>query len=66
MVRRELEAKRDDMVLLKILGALSIFVGLGFIFGFPDMIRYQHTYHTNVGMILGIFFVLFGIYLIRI
>jgi len=50
----------------KVLGAISILAGIAFLFVFPDIRRYQPEEFTNLAIIIGIFLILFGIYLLKV
>jgi len=54
------------MIVEKILGVISILAGFFFIFLFPDWTPFQPKSFTKTGIIIGIFLLLLGIYLIRI
>lgn len=53
------------MVIEKILGAISILAGIFFLFFFPDWKQFQPEFFTKTGIVIGIFLLLLGIYLIR-
>lgn len=50
----------------KIFGAVSILAGLFFIFLFPEWEKHEYLPFTKVAIIIGIFLILFGIYLLRV
>jgi hypothetical protein len=54
------------MIIEKILGALSIVFGFFMIFFFPDLPIWQTSGFWKLAIILGVIFILAGIYLIRI
>ena len=51
------------MVIFKILGALSVLFGVFLIFGFPGRQEEQWFAMSRTAIVLGIFFILLGIYL---
>jgi len=53
-------------LILKFFGALSILAGIFFLFMFSDMPRFQPSGFHKTAIILGIFFFLLGIYLLRL
>jgi len=53
------------MVWNQILGVLSMLVGFFFMFVFPDWEILQPKAFTKTGMIIGLFFILLGVYLFR-
>jgi len=53
------------MVIMKIFGALSILAGIFFLVFFPDWKQFQPSSFTNTAIVIGIFLLLLGIYLIR-
>lgn len=53
-------------LMLKIFGALSILAGIFFVFMFGDMERFQPSGFYKTAVVLGIFFFLLGIYLLRL
>jgi hypothetical protein len=54
------------MVLGKITGGGLILIGLAFIFVFPFGQKWQPTQFTKLGIFIGIFLVLLGIYLVSV
>lgn len=52
------------MVVFKILGGLSVLFGLFLMFGVPAGQEYQPIGMARASILIGIFFVLLGIYLI--
>jgi len=52
------------MVLGKIAGGILVLVGLGFVFVFPFGQKWQPAQFTRLGILIGIFLILFGIYLV--
>jgi hypothetical protein len=50
----------------KVFGAVSILAGIAFLFVFPDIGRYQPGFFTNISMLIGIFLILFGIFLLKV
>jgi len=52
------------MVLGKIVGGGLIFVGLAFIFVFPFGQKWQPSQFTRLAILIGIFLILLGIYLV--
>lgn len=48
----------------KITGGMLILVGLAFVFVFPFGEKWQPKQFTNLGILIGIFLILFGIYMI--
>lgn len=50
----------------KIFGAVSILAGIAFLFIFPDIGRYQPGFFTNIAILIGIFLILFGIFLLKV
>jgi len=53
-------------IILKIFGSLSILAGIFFVFMFSDMPGFQPGGFSKTAIILGIFFFLLGIYLLRL
>jgi len=53
-------------MITKIFGAVSILLGAFFLFIFPENIKFQPKFFTNLAIILGIFLILFGIYLLKV
>jgi len=54
------------MVLYKILGGLSILFGLFLMFGVPAAGEYQPFSMSKAAILIGIFFVILGIYLMTL
>lgn len=52
------------MVLEKIAGGALIFVGLAFVFVFPSGAKWQPKQFTTLGILIGIFLILLGIYFV--
>ena len=52
------------MVLGKITGGVLIFVGLAFVFVFPSGQKWQPKQFTTLGILIGIFLILLGIYMV--
>jgi hypothetical protein len=53
------------MVWNQILGVLSMIVGFFFMFGVPDVEKFQPKGFSRTGIVVGIFFIVLGIYLFR-
>jgi len=53
-------------LVLKFFGVLSILAGIFFLFMFADMPRFQLAGFYKLAAILGAFFILLGIYLLRV
>lgn len=54
------------MVLYKILGGLSILFGLFLMFGVPAAREYQPFGMSRTAILIGIFFVILGVYLMTL
>ena len=52
------------MVLSQILGILSILFGLFLIFGVPDRRQFQPEGMAKTSILIGMFFIILGIYLV--
>lgn len=52
-------------LLIKLLGGLSILGGIAFMFISPDIERYQHEYHTNISIYLGIGMIIAGVLMLK-
>lgn len=52
------------MVLTKILGGISLLVGIFLVFIYPDIIEYQYEPLSVGGVVLGIILISVGVYLI--
>jgi hypothetical protein len=53
------------MVVTKIIGGLLVIGGLLFVIVFPDIAVYQSKAFSKTGIIIGVFLILLGIYLLR-
>jgi len=54
------------MVLYKIIGGLSVLFGLFLMFGFPVASEYQPEAMGKTAIVIGIFFVILGVYLMTL
>ncbi|MBI4010122.1 MAG: hypothetical protein HY361_02930 [Candidatus Aenigmarchaeota archaeon] len=54
------------MVLFKIIGGLSVVFGLFLMFGVPAAGEYQPPAMSKTAILIGIFFVILGIYLMTL
>ena len=61
-----IQADGSDSMIEKVFGAVSILAGIAFLFVFPDIGRYQPGFFTNISMLIGIFLILFGIFLLKV
>lgn len=52
------------MVVGKITGGILILVGLAFVFVFPAGGKWQPNQFTTLGILIGIFLILLGIYMV--
>ncbi|MEM7821297.1 MAG: hypothetical protein QXX38_00545 [Candidatus Aenigmatarchaeota archaeon] len=52
-------------MIFKIFGAILILFGFFLIFLFPEWKEFEYKPFTRLALLIGIFFILFGIYLLR-